>query len=53
MTLKRDNVVDWKQPRVRSMMISDATYPLKESQRESLLGCTGCASIYVCVVISL
>jgi len=35
------------------MMISDATNPIKESQRESLLGFAGCASIYVWVVISL
>jgi hypothetical protein len=28
-------------------MISNATNPLKESRKESLLGCAGCASIYV------
>jgi len=34
-------------------LISDATYPLKESRRESLLGCAGCVSFYVWIVISL
>jgi len=29
------------------MMISNAVYPAKKSQRESLLRCAGCASIYV------
>jgi len=43
--VERDNVVYWKEPKGRSRMISDATNPLKESQRESLLGWAGCASI--------
>jgi len=35
------------------MMISNATNPLKESQRESLLRCAGCASIYMWLVCDL
>jgi len=34
-------------------MISDATSTLKESRIESLLGCAGCVSICVWIVISL
>ena len=45
-SVQRDNVVYWKEPKGRSKMISNATNPLKESQKESLLGCAGYASIY-------
>jgi len=34
-------------------MISSATNPLKESQRESLLGCAGCTSFYEWLVCDL
>jgi len=34
-------------------MISNATNPLKKPQRQSLLGCAGCISIYVWLVFDL
>jgi len=34
-------------------MISNATNPLKESQKESLFGCAGCTSICVWMVCDL
>ena len=37
----------------RSIMISNATNPLKESQKESLLRCAGCTSICVWLVFDL
>jgi len=37
----------------RSIMISNATNPLKESRKESLLGCAGCTSICVWLVCDL
>jgi len=36
--LVRENIVFWEEPQGRSMLISNATNPLKESQRESVLG---------------
>jgi len=38
-----------KKPKGRSIMISNATNPLKESRKESLLGCAGYTSIMICV----
>ena len=37
----------------RSIVISNATNPLKESRKESLLRCAGCTSICVWVVCGL
>ena len=34
-------------------MISNATNPLKESRKESLLRCAGCTSIYVWLICDL
>jgi len=40
-------------PKGRSMMISNATNPLKESRKESLLRCAGSTSICVWLVCDL
>jgi len=40
----RDNVVYWK-TKGKIKMISDATNPLRESRKESLLRCAGSTSI--------
>ena len=50
---ERDNVVHWKIPKGRSMMVSTATNLSKESRRESVLGCAGCTSIHVWFVCDL
>ena len=42
-----------KKPKGRSIMISNATNPLKESRKESLLRCAGCTSICVWLVCDL
>ena len=43
-------------PKGRSMMISDATNPLRESQNESLLRCAGSTSIsgrLICALVMM
>ena len=50
---QRDIVVYCENPEGRSLMITNAIKPLTEFQRESLLGCAGCASIWMWCVISL
>jgi len=42
-----------KKPKGRSIMISNATNPLKESRKESLVGCAGCTSVCVWLVCDL
>jgi len=42
-----------KKPKGRSIMISNATNPLKKSRKESLLRCAGCTSICVWLVCDL
>jgi len=42
-----------KKPKERSIMISNATNPLKESRKKSLLGCSGCTCIYMWLVCDL
>jgi len=42
-----------KKPKGRSIMISNATNPSKESRKDSLLRCAGCTSICVWLVCDL
>ena len=39
-----------KKPKGRSIRISNATNPLKEYRKESLLGCAVCTFICVCLI---
>ena len=51
--LTREIMLFIGKPKGRSIMIFNATNPLKESRKESLLRCAGCTSICVWLVCDL